>query len=129
MAKQKITAPCDILKNLLEEYQISANKAASDLQLSSSLIRQVLSGTTKISLQVAIRLAKYFNLTPEYWLNLQTQYDLAEIKADAEMTKILNSIQKAKLPKAGPKKAAEPQKSSKPSVKKADQPRKKVAKK
>jgi hypothetical protein len=51
-----------------------------------------------------MRLAKYFNLTIDYWLNLQAQYDLAEAQKDPEFSTVLKSIPKAKKPKAGAKK-------------------------
>jgi addiction module HigA family antidote len=124
MAKEKILVPSEVLKNLFDEYQIPINKASDDLFISSSAIRQILSGKIKISLQVAVKLAKYFNLTPEYWLNLQNQYDLAEVKKDAEFSTVLKSILKVKKPspkakKAEPAETPKAAKSSKPAPKAA----------
>jgi addiction module HigA family antidote len=108
MAKQKIPEPWGVIKNLFDEYQISVNQAASDLKLSPSAIRQMLSGKTKISPQVALRLGKYFNLTGEYWLALQNQYDLAEAQKDADLSTIVKTIPKVQKPKPGAKKQEAP---------------------
>jgi addiction module HigA family antidote len=113
MAKQKILEPWGVIKNLFDEYQIPVNQAASDLQLSPSAIRQTLSGKTKISPQVALRLGKYFNLTGEYWLTLQNQYDLAEAQKDSELSNIVKTIPKAQKPKAGAKKSEAPKAAAK----------------
>jgi addiction module HigA family antidote len=124
MAKEKILVPSEVLKNLFDEYQIPINKASEELSLSSSAIRQILSGKTKIGIQTAVRLAKYFNLTPEYWLDLQNKYDLAEVQKDAAFSAALKGIPKAKkLPakakKADPAKEPKAAKSAKPAPKAA----------
>jgi plasmid maintenance system antidote protein VapI len=51
-----------------------------------------------------MRLAKFFNMKPEYWLNLQTQYDLARAASDAKLKKLINSIPIGKEPSAADKK-------------------------
>jgi addiction module HigA family antidote len=104
MAKQKTLAPWEVFKNLTEEYQLTLGQMASDLKISISMVRQILIGKSKISPHIAMRLAKYFNLTIDYWLNLQAQYDLAEAQKDPEFSTVLKSIPKAKKPKAGAKK-------------------------
>jgi addiction module HigA family antidote len=113
MAKQKLVIPGEIVNNLLKDLQISLNQAAADLALSSSAVRQIVSGRTKISLQVALRLAKYFGQTPEYWVNLQNQYDLAEIKNDPKLSETIKNIPKAKKAKAPPKSAKKDEKPGK----------------
>jgi addiction module HigA family antidote len=104
MAKEKTLEPSVVVKNLIDEYQLPVNQVASDLKLSPSAIRQLISGRTKITTQVALRLAKYFNMTPEYWINVQNQYDLSVAQKDSELSGIIKSIPKAKKPAAGAKK-------------------------
>jgi addiction module HigA family antidote len=111
MAKQKLVVPGSIIANTLKDYQISINQAAKDLALSSSAVRQIISGKIKISLQVALRLAKYFDQTPDYWVTLQTQCDLAEIRSDPKLSGIIKNIPRAKKAKAPPR---SPKKDEKP---------------
>jgi addiction module HigA family antidote len=80
MAKQTAKIPGVVLqKSFLDEYGLTPARVAQDTGLSQSAIRQILTGRTRISLNVAVRLAKYFGNTFQYWLDLQTQYDLAEL--------------------------------------------------
>jgi addiction module HigA family antidote len=111
MAKQSAKIPGAVLKEtFLDEYGLSPAKAAEDTGLSQSAIRQILTGKTRISLNVAVRLAKYFGNTFQYWLDLQTQYDLAELQKDAAFTDAVKKISKAK--KQAPAKKAEPKKAA-----------------
>jgi addiction module HigA family antidote len=100
MAKTKLQTPVAAINEKIAEYQLSIGKLAVDLKISQSLLRQVLSGRTRLSLGLAHRLAKYFGTTPEYWWDLQTAGDFAEIKKDAELAKDLKDISKAKKPTA-----------------------------
>ncbi|MDR2402910.1 MAG: HigA family addiction module antidote protein [Spirochaetaceae bacterium] len=129
MAKLVIPSPGTVLKSLMDEYQLNPTKLAEAIKLNQSTVRQISIGKTKVSVPVALRFAKYFGNTAEYWLNLQVQYDLSEIAKDAELAEILKNIQKAKKPvstakdekkaapvgKAGKSKAAEkPEKAATP---------------
>jgi addiction module HigA family antidote len=110
MAKQSAKIPGAVLKEtFLDEYGLTPAKAAEDTGLSQSAIRQILTGKTRISLNAAVRLAKYFGNTFQYWLDLQTRYDLAELQKDPAFAEAVKKIAKAKkqasAKKAGPKKA------------------------
>jgi addiction module HigA family antidote len=107
MAKQKVEVPSTVLKNLVDEYQLTLGQMAEDLKLSPSMIRQVLIGKSRITPHLALRFTKYFGQTTEYWLNLQNQYDLAELKKDAEFSTSLSNVPKAKKPSPGAKKKEE----------------------
>jgi addiction module HigA family antidote len=124
MAKQTVKIPGAVLQEtFLDEYGLTAGKVAEDTGLSQSAIRQILTGKTRISLNVAFRLAKYFGNTFQYWLDLQTQYDIAELQKEAAFTEAVKKISKAK--KQAPAKKAEPQKAApkKAAVKTARKPR------
>jgi addiction module HigA family antidote len=108
MAKQKVRLPGSVLIEKAAEYQITLSGLANELKLSVSAIRQVSIGKTKISLPVAFRLAKYFNTTVEFWVDLQFAYDVEELKKDSDFQDILKEIPKGKI-----KKTATPSDSSK----------------
>ena len=56
---------------------MSANKLALALRVPSGRITQILNGNRGISAESAIRLAIYFKNSPQFWMNLQTRYELA----------------------------------------------------
>jgi addiction module HigA family antidote len=103
MAKPVIQTPGSVLQSLLDEYQLNPGKLAQEVKLSQSAVRQVVIGKTRISVPVALRFAKYFGNTAEYWIDLQNKYDLAEAAKDSNLTAVLKSIAKGKKP--SPKKA------------------------
>jgi addiction module HigA family antidote len=99
MKKQPVLVPGLVLKeSFLDAYQLSPAKLAEDVQLSQSAIRQILTNKTKISLNVALRLAKYFGNDVRYWIDLQNNYDLAEAEKDEKLSAALKSISKAQKP-------------------------------
>jgi antitoxin HigA-1 len=70
--------PGEILKeDFLQEYGISATKAAADIGVPPSRIERVISGDDAIAADIALRLGRYFGNSPEFWLNLQRSYDLS----------------------------------------------------
>jgi addiction module HigA family antidote len=97
MAKQSAKIPGVVLKeSFLDPYGLSPAKVAEDTGLSQSTIRQILIGKMRISLNVAFRLAKYFGNTFQYWLDLQTRFDVAELQNDPAFTDTVKKIPKAK---------------------------------
>lgn len=70
-------APGEIL---LEEFMrplgISQNKLARDLDVPVARINDIIHAKRGISADTALRLATYFETSAEFWLNLQTRYDL-----------------------------------------------------
>ncbi|MDR2500543.1 MAG: HigA family addiction module antidote protein [Treponema sp.] len=106
----KVTqSPGAVLKAMMEEYQLNPFKLSKDINLSPSGVRQVVIGKTKISVPVALRLAKYFNTTAHYWLDLQKDYELAEAAKDQELSGVISAIEKAKKPAAASKSAGKAQ--------------------
>ena len=65
---------------LLEEYLkpmgISQNKVARDIDVPITRINDIVHSRRGITADTALRLSKYFNTTPEFWINLQGRYDL-----------------------------------------------------
>jgi addiction module HigA family antidote len=55
---------------------ISQNKLARDLDVPVGRISEIVLGKRAISPDTALRLAVYFRMTPEFWMNLQSRYDL-----------------------------------------------------
>ena len=80
--------PGEILReDVLKELGLSASAFAKALGVPSNRIAGVLQGKRGLSADTAMRLARYLGTTPEFWLDLQTTYDLrvAEIEKGAEI--------------------------------------------
>ena len=69
--------PGEIIRELcLEPLDITVTKAADALGVSRKTLSAILNGRAGISPEMAIRLAKAFDTSPESWLNQQMHYDL-----------------------------------------------------
>ena len=86
--KRLPTHPGKILKRELEARGLSANKVALALGVPSGRITDILNGKRAITPDTAIRLGEFFVNSPQFWLNLQTRYDL--LKAEHELNERLD---------------------------------------
>jgi antitoxin HigA-1 len=68
--------PGEHLAEELDALQISAAELARKLDVPTNRITQILNGTRSITGDTALRLAHFFGTSPQFWLNLQTLYDL-----------------------------------------------------
>lgn len=55
---------------------ISINRLSRDLRVPVNRVSEIVNGQRGISADTALRLARYFGNSPEFWLNLQSSYDL-----------------------------------------------------
>ena len=75
----KNTHPGDVLKEeFLEPLGLSAYALASALRVQRTAIGQILAGKRSVTPLMALRLARFFGTTAQFWLNLQAAYDLEE---------------------------------------------------
>ncbi|MCM2254930.1 MAG: HigA family addiction module antitoxin [Vicinamibacteria bacterium] len=69
--------PGEILReDLLKPLAISINRLGRDLRVPVTRVSEIVNGRRGISADTALRLARYFGTTPEFWMNLQATYDL-----------------------------------------------------
>lgn len=68
--------PGEILADELKELNLSANAFAQALKVPANRISGILNKQRAITADTALRLARYFGTTSEFWLNLQMTYDL-----------------------------------------------------
>ena len=74
--------PGEILrKDFLEPYRISQYRLAKDTAVPPRRINEIVNGTRGISADTALRLSLYFGTTPQFWLNLQSHYDIEVLRA------------------------------------------------
>ena len=97
MAKLNQTAAA-VLKSLMNEYQLSNMALSRQIKLSPSMVNQLVSGQSKLTVPVVLRLAKFFGKDPSFWLDLQRKTLLAEAESDKKLQAILKGISKVKKP-------------------------------
>ena len=69
--------PGEVLREeFLKEYRLSQNQLARAIGISPNRIAEIVNDRRRISADTALRLSLYFGNSPEFWLNLQTYYDL-----------------------------------------------------
>jgi addiction module HigA family antidote len=67
-----------LLTEFLQAFEISQNKLGRDIGVSPRAINEIVHGKRAITAKTALRLGKYFGNSAEFWINLQTAYDLEE---------------------------------------------------
>lgn len=69
--------PGEILKEeFMEPHGISANRLARDIDVPANRVSEIIAGRRSITADTALRLGAYFDIEPQFWLNLQTHHDL-----------------------------------------------------
>lgn len=73
--------PGEILReDFMEPMQISINQLSRDLAVPPNRISEIVNGKRSISADTALRLERYFGVEAQFWLNLQSEYDLRVMK-------------------------------------------------
>ena len=69
--------PGDVLRDeFLKPMELSVYRLAREIGVSRPRLNDVVLGRRAVTTDTALRLGRYFGTTPEFWLNLQTRYDL-----------------------------------------------------
>jgi antitoxin HigA-1 len=69
--------PGEMLREeFLAEYGLSQNRLAKAIGISPNRIAEIINNRRRITADTAMRLSLYFGNSPEFWMNLQTHYDL-----------------------------------------------------
>ena len=83
--------PGEILREELEELEMSANAFAEALNVPANRISAILNGQRGVTADTALRLSRYLGTTPQVWLNLQKTFELrvAELESGKEIAKCI----------------------------------------
>ncbi|MFQ5673749.1 MAG: HigA family addiction module antitoxin [Nitrospinales bacterium] len=84
MAKRKIPPihPGEILfEEFIKPMGLSQNRLALDIGVPPRRINEIVHGKRSVTADTALRLGRFFGMSPEFWINLQAHYDL-EAQAD-----------------------------------------------
>jgi antitoxin HigA-1 len=68
--------PGEVLKETLTDMGLSMNQLAKAIGVPTNRVSSIAGGVRSITGETALRLARYFGTTPEYWINMQSHYDL-----------------------------------------------------
>lgn len=73
--------PGEILKEeFLDHLNLTQYRLAKDIKVPPRRINEIVLGKRAISADTALRLGRYFDTSPEFWLNLQSRYDLEKAR-------------------------------------------------
>lgn len=74
-----------LLEDFLRPMEISINKLAREIGVPPGRISTIVNGKRSITADTALRLGIYFGVSPELWLNLQTDYDLRIARRNTDL--------------------------------------------
>lgn len=81
--------PGEVLKELyLDPLGMSAIALARHLNVPRTRIERLVKGTTGMTPDTALRLARAFETTPNYWINMQTNFDMAMAEKEVDVSRI-----------------------------------------
>jgi addiction module HigA family antidote len=96
--KLKPVHPGEILmEDFMKPHKLSMNKVALDLRVPVTRIADIVASRRGITADTALRFGLYFRTTPEFWVNLQSRYDLdvAEDEGLAEIERDVRPLNRA----------------------------------
>jgi len=65
-----------LMEDFLKPMAISQYRLAKDIRVPPRRINEIVHGQRAITVDTALRLGKFFSVSPQFWLNLQSRYDL-----------------------------------------------------
>ena len=91
--------PGEILReDFIKPLRLTVNKLALDLHVPATRIAEIVHERRRITADTALRLARYFNTNPEFWLNLQNFYDLEVSRRAGTASEIERYVHPAAAP-------------------------------
>jgi addiction module HigA family antidote len=73
-----------LLEEFLRPLDMSMNRLADELHVPANRITQIVEGRRSVTGETALRLARYFGTSPEFWLGMQKDYDLQVARDEFE---------------------------------------------
>jgi antitoxin HigA-1 len=80
-----------LFAQFLKPMEMSQNRLALDVGVAPRRINEIVKGKRRITADTAMRLAKFFDMTPQYWMGLQADYDL-DVAQDALAERIEKEV-------------------------------------
>jgi len=95
--------PGAVLQSFIDKYQINPFSLSKSISMNYKTIRDILNGSARITVPIALRLGKYFGNTPQFWLDKQLTMELNKLAADKKFQSVLKNIPKAEIKKSSVK--------------------------
>ena len=73
---KRVVHPGEILKDELEELGVTPTAFAREIDVPPNRVSQIIAGKRSITGDTALRFGHWFGVEPQFWMNLQTQFDL-----------------------------------------------------
>ncbi len=80
-----------LLEEFLKPMNLSQNRLALDIGVPPRRINEIVLGKRSVTADTALRLGRYFQMSPQFWLGLQMDYDL-DIAADALASRLTREV-------------------------------------
>ena len=77
-----VSHPGRLLRRELAARKLSANRLSLDIGVPSGRITDILNARRSITVDTAVRLGRYFGNSAQFWLDLQSQYDIAVVERE-----------------------------------------------
>ncbi|MEQ9638881.1 MAG: HigA family addiction module antitoxin [Alphaproteobacteria bacterium] len=82
--------PGEVLREELDELGVTPTELARQIKVPANRLSQIIAGKRGITADTALRLGHWFGTDPQFWMNLQAQFDLAD--ADRIAGKTIGSL-------------------------------------
>lgn len=86
-----------LLEEFLKPMGLSQNRVALDIGVPARRINEIVLGKRSVTADTALRLARYFRMSPQFWLGLQMDYDL-DVTADAIASRLDREVRPRAVP-------------------------------
>ena len=93
-------SPGSLLLELLDKYGLNCNRLSKEIKCSQTALRLISLDKSRVTTSIALRLAKFFGTSPEYWLEAQMKFDISAAAGNKTLNKALKSISKVGKPAA-----------------------------
>jgi addiction module HigA family antidote len=83
------THPGEVLRHeFLDPLGLSARALAKQIGVPPNRLTEIIAGRRSMTADTALRLARYFGSTPEFWMTLQSNHDLSRAASDHDYSKV-----------------------------------------
>jgi len=100
----KSQTPGEVLRSFIDDYQINPFSLSKSLKVNYQTVTHIINGQSRITVQMALRLAQYFGNSPKYWLDVQASSEIDELSSDKKFIASIKGIHAAKKPTGKAKK-------------------------
>ena len=94
---KRVVHPGEVLRDELAEFGVTPTAFARQIDVPPNRVSQIIAGKRSVTGDTALRFGHWFGVDPQFWLNLQTQFDLAaaEERAGAAVRELPTAVRSA----------------------------------